>query len=156
VRIWHVELIPFLPKGQLLSQKRECDLMLKDYLEGKKTNHILINYVWEYDIEHLVKYYILLEREFTKRGYKFKRNYVDTIIFEITCKKGKFETFGLIPFFMHHNNLYLITCFWNLREKYYAHQKDFSSSEYQALYKYVDEATNKSLSKLEKHLDQYL
>lgn len=152
MRLWSSDLFPYLPKGQLLSQKRECDLILKDYLNGKQTNHILINYIWEYPIENLIKYYVLLEREFIRRGFRFKRNYVDTIIFEIQCKKGKLEL-PCFPFFLHHDNLYLLTCFWNLREKFYGNQKDFSVEEYQALYKYVDKATNNSISKLKKYLN---
>ena len=155
MRLWASELFEYLPKGQLLSQKRECDLIFKDYLNGKKTNHILINYIWNYDIEHLIKYYILLEREFSKRGFSFKRNYIDTIIFEVQCSKGKL-TLPEVPYPMHHGQTYLLTCFFNLREKFNGHQKDFSDEEYEKLYSYVDEKTNFLLSKMEEHLDQYL
>ena len=49
MRLWHYKLLPYLPKGQLLAQKRECDLIWKDIKNGKKTNHILINYIWDYE-----------------------------------------------------------------------------------------------------------
>ena len=152
MRLWASELFEYLPKGQLLSQKRECDLIFKDYLNGKQTNHILINYIWQYDIDHLVKYYILLEREFSRRGFSFKRNYVDTVIFEIQCAKGKL-VLPEVPFPMHHDKIYLLTCFWNLREKFYGHQKDFSKQEYDNLFAYVNKSTDLLLSRTEMHLN---
>ena len=45
MRIWHTKILPYLPRMQLLSQKREIDLIWKDLANGKQTNHVLINYI---------------------------------------------------------------------------------------------------------------
>ena len=129
MRLWSYELLPYLPKGQLLSQKRECDLMLKDYYEGRKTNHILINYVWDYPIEHLYKYYELLEIEFAKRYFEFNSKIQDDGIY-IPVR---------VPFPNHHNSRYLLQNFFNLQEKYDRGQADFSYEEYKRLENFVKE-----------------
>ena len=109
MRLWHYMLLPYLPKGQLLSQKRECDLIWKDIAKDKKTNHILINYIWEYeDYEfELFQYYMKLEREFIQRGFKFKRS-----------EHMKDCTWVLVyhrTFEKHHTERYLWQCFYNLQ-----------------------------------------
>lgn len=114
MRLWHYALLPYLPKSQLLSQKRECDLIWKDYKAGKPTNHILINYIHNYDIDYFITYYCELAHEFVNRGYKFKDN-APSLPFKLVA-----------PFEKHHNNEYLTICYWNLREKYIRGQKDFT------------------------------
>jgi uncharacterized protein (TIGR02328 family) len=110
MRLWHYTLLPYLPKSQLIAQKRECDLIWKDLFNGKQTNHILINYIWSYhqpDIE-LYQYYTMLADEFDRRGFKFNfSEYINEDYYRIT----------LHPFANHHNNQYLIQCFYNLQEK---------------------------------------
>ena len=44
MRIWHRDLLPYLPKSQLLAQKRECDLIWKDIANGKQTLNEINNY----------------------------------------------------------------------------------------------------------------
>ena len=130
MRLWHYKLLPYLPKGQLLSQKRECDLIWKDIENGKQTNHILINYIWEYKdyIKELYTYYFLLEKEFKNRKFKFNYHW--------GCKsRNKNE--NLVPFKNNHNDHYLIQCFYNLQEKYDRGQKDFSEEEYKKLDSFV-------------------
>lgn len=138
MRLWHKDLIPYLPQGQLLSQKRECDLMFRDYLNDKKTNHILINYVWEYDISHLISYYVLLEEEFKRRGYIFNKKTLSKVL----TKSGNFVEFIDKPFPNHHTTRYMIQNFFNLEEKFDRGQKDFNVVNYMDLYRYVNEKTN--------------
>ena len=131
MRLWHYKLLPYLPNSQLLSQKREIDLIWKDLANGKKTNHILINYIWEYEdyYRELAVYYWLLKEEFKKRNYKFKfsENFIN-----------RNEYYGnYIPFERHHDKGYLNQCFYNLQEKYFRGQKDFSKEIYQKLFWYV-------------------
>ena len=130
MRLWHYRLLPYLPNSQLLAQKRECDLIWKDILNGKKTNHILINYIWEYEnpkIE-LEKYYRLLRKEYDERGFKFKSK------IDIKDYEGLYNP---KPFEKHHNARYLLECFWNLAEKYDRQQKDFSDVRYKKLENFV-------------------
>lgn len=138
MRLWHYELLPYLPKGQLISQKRECDLMFKDYLNDKKTNHILINYVWEYDISHLISYYVLLEEEFKRRHYY---SFNKKILSKVLTKSGNFVELIDKPFPDHHTTRYMIQNFFNLEEKFDRGQKDFYVAKYMYLYRYVNERT---------------
>lgn len=120
-----------LPKSQLLSQKRECDLIWKDLAKGKKTNHILINYIWEYEDykTELASYYNLLKVEFHKRGYKF----IDK------CDLLSYDELVYPPFKKHHDNKYLVQCFYNLQEKYDRNQRDFDRETYLKLENFVRE-----------------
>jgi uncharacterized protein (TIGR02328 family) len=131
IRLWHYDLLPYLPKSQLLAQKRECDLIWKDIANDKQTNHILINYIWKYDVANFSMYYLKLYAEFEKRGYKFNvsTNYIPTKYF--------FE-----PYQEHHNKQYLIQCFYNLQEKYTRGQKDFDYETYIALSDFVRKEVN--------------
>lgn len=133
MRLWHYEILPYLPTSQLIAQKRECDLIFKDYLNNKKTNHILINYVWEYNIDHLVSYYNLLKKEFKKRSFLFNDKTLDKVL-----EKNKYFI-ELIdkPFLYHHNDRYLLQNFCNLQEKFDRGQKDFGLEIYIQLKRYV-------------------
>ena len=134
MRLWHYELLPYLPKSQLLSQKRECDLIWKDLGKGKKTNHILINYIWEYeDYEtELMFYYRMLYDEFVKRGFKFNYHKNSILV-------GIVDGYYHKPFKKHHDNKYLVQCFYNLQEKYDRGQKDFDRETYLKLENFVRE-----------------
>ena len=124
MRLWHIDLIPYLPKSQLLAQKRECDLILKDRWNGKKTNHILINYIYEYSDIAFTIYYTKLYKEFKARGFKFndKYNVVNYLLDDVLTCFGR-----------HHNDEYLTICYYNLREKYLRHQKDFTKEIFEKL-----------------------
>lgn len=138
MRLWHYKLLSYLPKSQLLSKKRECDLIWKDLKQGKKTNHILINYIWQYeDFKDRIKsYYLLLEKEFKKRNFKFNNN-----CFEL----GKAYVIYDNPFPNHHNNKYLKQCFYNLQEKFDRKQKDFDEEIYNKLKEFVEKELNEKL-----------
>ena len=100
---------------------------------GRKTNHILINYIWEYENYEfeLFQYYIQLEKEFKRRGFGFKPSV-----------NAKFFNWVLIyykPFAKHQDDRYLKQCFYNLQEKYDRGQKDFSEEVYTKLLKFMEE-----------------
>lgn len=123
MRLWNYKLIPFLPDLQLVAQKREVDLIWKDIKQGKKTNHILINYIWEYEdfVDRIKSYYLLLEKEFYKRNFKFRNN-----CFEL----GRAYIIYDNPFPKHHTFRYLEQNYFNLQEKFDRHQKDFHIDRY--------------------------
>ena len=131
MRLWHYRILEVLPDSQLLAQKRECDLIWKDIKNDKKTNHILINYIWKYEEQdrnkQLASYYYLLEKEFNNRGFKFRDN----------CPVIYFEDYDNKPFKEYHNVQYLMQCFFNLQEKYIRGQKDFSEEQYNKLMDFV-------------------
>ena len=139
MRLWHYKIIPYLPDGQLLAQKRECDLMFRDYLNDKKTNHILINYVWKYPIDDLISYYSMLEEEFFWRNFKFNKETLNKV-----KEKARDYRIVKIPFETHHNKRYLKQCFYNLQEKYDRGQKDFNIEKMWKLLDFVKAETKEN------------
>lgn len=137
MRLWHYKLIPFLPNSQLIAQWRELNSIFK-----KQDNHILINYVYEYPKKDLYIYSFLVLKEMIHRNYKIKsvdnfNNYFGLDPLDrIEMKKD--ET----PFIRHHNDRYLIQCFYNLQEKYDRGQKDFKKDQYLKIIAFVSVALN--------------
>jgi uncharacterized protein (TIGR02328 family) len=67
LRLWHVDLIPYLPRLQLLGQHREC-CALRGKGWGKK--HSTVDYVFKYSLNHLFIYHLLVLNEMKNREYK--------------------------------------------------------------------------------------
>ena len=140
MRLWDYRMLHYLPDSQLLAQKRECDLIVKDTTMGKKTNHILINYIYEYggvDSISFHVYYSLLYKEFKNRNFKFNDKYRIVNLFYLDNPP--------IPFPRHHNNEYLEICYMNLKEKWLRKQKDFTAD----VWKKLDEFYKKEIIKSE-------
>ena len=56
MRLWHKDLLPYLPKQQLVSQWRECCCIAKNISVSGTPNHILVNRILEYPERHFVCY----------------------------------------------------------------------------------------------------
>lgn len=56
MRLWHYELLPYLPKYQLKSQWRECVCIAKSIHDNRTPNHILVNPIMNYPIEEFNDY----------------------------------------------------------------------------------------------------
>lgn len=112
MRLWHIDLIPYLPKSQLIAQWRELNSIFK-----KQDNHILINYIYNYPKSTLKTYADKVVKEMQNRGYEIKKwdNYNE--YFEGVVADGMN--------FKEHNDTYFEICYWNLYEKYIRGQKDF-------------------------------
>lgn len=143
MRLWHKDLIPYLPKQQLLGQWRELNSI---YV--KQNRHILINYVYEYDKNDLLIYSLRIIMQMCIRGYKvsfvkFCRyfGFEDKVKgFAYRFKQSKellaFYSYAVCikngpgwveePFPNHHNEEYLKICCWNLYEKYLRGQDGFT------------------------------
>lgn len=130
MRLWHYDLLDVLPKQQLCSQLRECVAIAKDIYEKGTTNHILINPIMNYDLNHFRLYCDLVIKEMEKREYKVSDktkdklnkyiNYYKKIMIRPTSKRililceNKYE-----PLFDDwHTDRYLAQCLYNLEEKY--------------------------------------
>ena len=130
MRLWHYKLIPYLPKSQLLAQWRELNSIFK-----KQNEHILINYVYNYEKIYLWNYTMAVLEEMTNRKYKLTEKSKDNL-------KNYFEDMGSIylenldKMFHEHNDEYLTICYWNLREKYLRGQKDFTKEIWDNLEKF--------------------
>ena len=66
MRLWHQNLIPYLPRQQLLGQHREC-CALRGKGWGKK--HSVVDYVFTHPTAYLVAYHTLVMEEMKRRGY---------------------------------------------------------------------------------------
>lgn len=119
MRLWHKYLITVLPKQQLLGQWRECCLIAKNIAEKGTPNHLLVNKVMEYPIEHFLIYCDSIYEEMCFRGYKCDPNkvmqYADVLKFDLS---KRYEISYLDIFEGWHNDRYLTQCFYNLQEKY--------------------------------------
>ena len=128
MRLWHKDLISVLPRQQLLGQWRECCLIAKNIKEKGTPNHILVNKIMDYPIDHFLSYTIAVYLEMYKRGYKcntdkFVKYFKDTS-FKPIVNEHLFKDW--------HNGRYLLQCLYNLQEKYDC--GDISKAEYDKLY----------------------
>lgn len=131
MRLWHYRLLPYLPRQQLLSQWRECCCIAKSITEKGTPNHIPVNKIMDYPIDHFVEYccYVCIEMEC--RGYK--------------CDSSRFYKYFatkdiVVPlridgeqiFPEWHDDIYLRECLYNLEEKFRA--GGIPTDEWQIIY----------------------
>lgn len=116
MRLWHQELIPYLPRQQLLGQHREC-CALRGNGWGKP--HATVNYVFTHSPRVLVQYHHLIMDEMESRGYK-----PDPIWREATYRGSKCSPYDVLPpvpirtpLYPEHDEAYLKDCIKNLRAK---------------------------------------
>lgn len=116
MRLWHKDLIPYLPRKQLLSQWRECCCIACNITINGTPNHILVNKIMDYPMTHFVAYSYRIYCEFRKRQYnidwsKFTKHtgHLDLSFYDIS----DYELFA-----GWHNKRYLDQCYYNLQEKY--------------------------------------
>ena len=118
MRLWHKNLIPLLPKQQLLGQWRECCSIARNIVVNGTPNHILVNRIMDYEPWHLMAYAILVAKEMERRGYKVDRykffKWFDQ--FDYGSVKTHDITFDEL-FAGWHNLRYLKQCYYNLQEK---------------------------------------
>lgn len=113
MRLWHKELIPVLPRQQLLSQWRECCCIARSISENGTPNHILVNKIMDYPREHFIAYTRLVRSEMIRRGYK-----CDGARFTKWMGESDHSTIGPCEIFLDwHNDRYLKQCYHNLEEK---------------------------------------
>jgi uncharacterized protein (TIGR02328 family) len=131
VRLWSVDLLKFLPDLQFKGQLREMMLILHQWRDEGKTNHLLINKVMEYDKRHLTSYFLRYCEEYKKRYRKeIDRGIVWEFLEFANYKKDEDYKFSIITnkivsvrlvkeiFPDWHNKEYLRVCMANLYEKH--------------------------------------
>ena len=114
MRLWHKDLLPYLPDRQFKGQLRELVAIMHDWRDKGKTNHLLINSVMDYPKSHLLNYFLSYASEYEKRyGKPVKQSII--IEFEMFC--GTYRPIQSV-FFGWHSWTYLKICMCNLFEKY--------------------------------------
>ena len=122
-----------MPRQQLLGQWRECCLIAKQIAEQGKPNHLLVNKIMDYPIEHFYSYAKWVKCEMKRRGYKcdfhkFTKWYRQT---SSNCIWYQKQT--LFPDW--HTERYLKQCFYNLQEKYDC--GGITDDEWQSIYEKI-------------------
>ena len=116
MRLWHYDLLPYLPDLQFKGQLREMMLIMRDWRNKGKTNHLLINKVMEYPKNDFARYFLWYEALYHKRYGKW-----------LTKQWEEFKAFDDTPIYERsdgcfdglHNKEYLRVCVCNLYEKYH-------------------------------------
>lgn len=132
MRLWHIDIIPYLPDYQLSGQWKELDLIFR-----KQPKDILINYIYDYPKEYLLYYSNVVMKELYKRHIIIHdfTNY-DEYFKDVAIKESdKFR-------YLQHNNKYFKLCFSLLYERYIHGQKDYTEDKMEAL---VDEMIKRNL-----------
>ena len=126
MRLWHQELIPYLPRQQLLGQHREC-CALRGKGWGKK--HSVVNYVFTHYHIQLVAYHYLVMEEMRHRGYNpdkiwYNSNWRGSVLGEEkdwTSQEAVDVVYNNAKngqmIYPEHNDAYLRECIENLRGK---------------------------------------
>ena len=123
MRLWHKDLIPYLPRQQLLGQWRECCCIARNIAKNNTPNHILVNKIMDYPTEHFVIYSFYVACVMINRGYKVKLGKFTQhmcVSPSVTFSKSfkAIDDVGLDIFPDWHNDRYFWQCYYNLQEKY--------------------------------------
>ena len=123
MRLWHEDLLPHLPRQQLLGQHRECCALRG---KGWGRNHSVVNYVFAHPHEFLVAYHYRVMDEMKRRGYTpnimwYKTNYRGTTLGTQDNWADSNEVIKIVQrntlVYPEHDNKYLQECLENLKNK---------------------------------------
>ena len=115
MRLWHTKLIEVLPREQLIGCWRELSSIAGAIQKNGTPNHILVNFVLDYDYNHFISYAYYIRKEMTRRGYRTMNSVWDKIV----ALKPNWGLLRLTDVYLEKmNNTYLEICCWNLYEKY--------------------------------------
>ena len=120
MRLWHQDLLTFLPRAQILGQHREC-CALRGRGWGRK--HSTVDYVFTYSAKRLVDYHHLVLREMEHRGYKpaqqwYCHKYRGRNTMPWPCALSGEPNFSIeARIYPEHDDAYRKECLANLRQK---------------------------------------
>lgn len=130
MRLWHKDLLSVLPRLQLVSQYRECCCIAKSIAEKGTPNHILVNRIMDYPLNHFVIYTVHVIVEMERREYKVNHERFWGWIGATDWIPA--ESDGRELFADWHDDVYLRECLYNLEEK--AICRGFPADEWQKIY----------------------
>ena len=138
MRLWHKDLIPYLPRQQLVAQWRECCCIARNIFHAGTPNHILVNKILDYPDEEFNTYTTYVIAEMQKRGYSVHP--------ERFWKWRESKDLSDKPIFKGwHNIRYFNQCISNLSEKYDC--GGVSKEEWDILRKFFTEYATKQFSR---------
>ena len=115
MRLWSKQLIKVLPKEQLVAQWRELSAIAGAIQKNGTPNHVLVNFVLDYDYDNFITYALEIREEMSRRGYRTMQSVMDKII----SLKPDYNRLPFDEIYKNKmNNLYLKICYYNLYEKY--------------------------------------
>ena len=115
MRLWHTDLIPVLPREQLVAQWRELSAIAGTIQKNGTPNHILVNFVLDYDYNHFISYAADVKEEMTSRGYRT----MPAVWNKITSLKPDWTRLPHSAIYKEKmTNTYLDICYYNLLEKH--------------------------------------
>ena len=135
MRIWHKELIQVLPDKQLLGQWRELCAIASNIKNKGTPNHLLVNKVTQFSLDHLYTYAMQVYNEMSRRGFSanwesFQRHLPTATVFYFVPFEELFNNQNL----HWHTPRYFWQCYYNLEEK--ADCGGMSPMEWLAVYNY--------------------
>lgn len=124
MRMWHYELLPYLPDKQLKGQLRELIAIMHNWRDKGSPNHLLVNNVMKYPKSDFLRYFSFYSWCYSFRFHKpiadtYKIEFVEFCIpnnevYDTTV----YSSFPGEIFKDWHNKEYLQVCMANLYEKY--------------------------------------
>ena len=132
MRLWHRDLIKYLPKQQLLGQWRELCLIGGLLASDHTPNHILVNPILDYPPEHFEAFCNLVIEEMNNHNLDIN----DTVLRKLQDNVRAWRLYlnedlpfdyvdrdwsmdlGEPIYFDWHTDRYLRQCYYNLEEKY--------------------------------------
>lgn len=115
MRLWHTKLIPALPREQLVAQWRELSAIAGKIQLNGTPNHVLVNFVTDYDFDHFISYAYYIRQEMTARKYRTMSAVWDKIV----SLKPDWTLLPIEEVYKYKmSNFYLTVCFYNLLEKH--------------------------------------
>lgn len=115
MRLWHIDLLPYLPDLQFKGQLREMVAILHDWRDKGETNHLLINRVIEFPKSDFVRYFIRYEALYCSRyGKWLTKQCREFLQFDDEQRDDR-----CLLFDTWHDKQYLRVCMANLYEKHF-------------------------------------
>ena len=115
MRLWHKDLIKVLPQAHLVAQWRELSAIAGAIEKNGTPNHVLVNFVLDYDYDNFISYAYYLREEMTSRGIRT----MSTVWNKIVDLKPEWTLLPLEKVYEQKmDDLYLKICYYNLYEKY--------------------------------------
>lgn len=143
MRLWHPDILPYLPDLQLKGQLRELTYIYNKVRSCKSPNHLLVNFVNDYPPAELSWYFNIYREAYKMRfGYDLSKAHVHRFA-ETDIPEDRSN--DIVPFPDHMDKGYLDVCMMNLYEKhrYAAGKSRISEDEWDRLVCGYEDITGK-------------